>query len=112
MHKENSSDLKKKSKIAFIKADACAAGWLLILLYLWIALGDRGLYADATNTGGYTTLPEFALLILAIVLFVKTFLYLRLFFKLTLDSRIAADQEVLDKKLKEKRQKMQDNFKF
>ena len=34
-----------------------------VLGYLWVVLGDRGLYADATGTAGYTSPLEGAALI-------------------------------------------------
>lgn len=39
-----------------------------VAVYLWIVLGNRGAYADATHTGGYTTVPEMAMMILTVVL--------------------------------------------
>jgi len=41
---------------------------IVIMIYLWKVLGERGMYADATGTGGYTTVNEVLLGLLGFVL--------------------------------------------
>lgn len=41
-----------------------------IMGYLWVTLVERGLHADETRTGGYTTIPEIAMGVLAILLLI------------------------------------------
>jgi hypothetical protein len=40
----------------------------VIFGYLWKVLGDRGIWADQTGAGGYTTSTELALLITSLLL--------------------------------------------
>jgi len=70
----------RKSKVLLIVVAIFAAILTLlsaaVLIYLWITLGDRGLYADATGTDGYTTpLEAFVLVggISGLVVFPTTF---------------------------------------
>lgn len=42
-----------------------------ILGYLWGALGERGLWADATGAGGYTTTFEFLLMGFVLLSFIS-----------------------------------------
>ena len=49
---------------------------LVVLAYLGVVLGDRGLYADATGTAGYTTPLEIAALscaLVGLVVFIPSF---------------------------------------
>jgi hypothetical protein len=58
--------------VAFVLAVAS----VIVLGYLWVALGDRGLYADATGTAGYTTPLEGAALVgglLGVIVFPSLF---------------------------------------
>ena len=43
---------------------------MIILGYFWKILGERGMYADETGTGGYTTGIEAALILVGLVLVV------------------------------------------
>jgi hypothetical protein len=53
----------------------CITG-ILLLAYLWKVLGDRGLYADATGTGGYTTVVEIIIGMLGVLLLVGSVIVL------------------------------------
>lgn len=46
-----------------------------ILVYMWQELGERGLYADATGTSGYTTKTEIALVVGGLMMLISSAIF-------------------------------------